>query len=65
MTAERVEFYQRPPPTPHGRNIPVALDRFPIDNLVPWEEEVVRAVQNLQLNRSGGPSGMRVENIWD
>ena len=42
----------------------MVLDPFLVDNSVPGEEEVAGAVRNLRLNRSGGPSGMRVEHLW-
>ena len=58
MIEEIVELYQRPPPP--GRSILVALDPFPVDNLVPDEEEVAVAVYHLCLNRSSSLSVMRV-----
>ena len=41
----------------------MALDPFPVDDLVPGEEEVAGAVRNLILNRSGRPFGMRVDHL--
>ena len=41
----------------------MVLDPFPVEYLVPDEEEISGVVYNLHLNRSCGPSGKRVENI--
>ena len=46
------------------RIIPVALDPFPIGKSVSEEGGVARVVRNLYLNRSGGPSEIRVEYLW-
>ena len=62
MTAEILELYRRF--TPPMRIIPVALDPFPIGKSVSEEGGVARVVRNLHLNRSGGPSEMRVEYLW-
>ena len=42
----------------------MALDLFLVDDLVPGEKEVARAVYNLRFKRSGGLFGMKAEHIW-
>ena len=49
-----------PPP---GVNIPISIRPFQVDALVPEEGEIEWAFKQLCNNRSGGPSGMRVEHI--
>ena len=61
ITAEQMELYRRVPPP--GENIPVNVDPTNIDDSVPTEDEVEEVVKKLRRNRSGGPSGIRVENI--
>ena len=63
MTEKKVYLYRRF--SPPGRIIPVELDQFSVDDLVPDYKEVDRAVFCLHLNRVGGPSIMTVVNIWD
>ena len=46
--------------TPHR---PVNVEPTNIDDSVPMEDEVEEAVKKLRRNRSGGPSGIRAENI--
>ena len=59
MTEEIIVLHQKAPP--QGWSIMVALDPFPVDNLVP--EEVARSVCHLLQNRARGPSGMREEHF--
>ena len=40
------------------------LDLFPIDKLIPEDEEVARMVRHLLLNRAGGTAVMKAEHIW-
>ena len=61
ITAEQTELYRRVPPP--GENIPVNVKPTNIDDSVPTEDEVEETVKNLRRNRSGGPSGIRAENI--
>ena len=63
MSEERVELYRRPPPPP-GRIIPVVLESFHVEDLVPEEGEVAGAVHHLHLNKACSPSGMRAEHLW-
>ena len=56
-----MELYRRVPPP--GENIPVNVDPSNIDDSVPTEVEGEEAVKKLRRNRSGGPSGIRAENI--
>ena len=57
MTEEMVDLYLRFPLT--GRSIPVALDPFPVDDLIPEDKEVAGLVHHLRLNRSTRPSSMK------
>ena len=42
-----------------GANIPISVDPFPVDGLVPTEDEIKGAVRLLQNHRSAGLSGMQ------
>ena len=46
ITAERVELYSYVPPP--GANIPISVDPFLVDNWVPTEDEIYRAVKGLR-----------------
>ena len=46
ITAERVEMYSYVPPL--GTNIPISVEPFPVDNLVPTENEIEWAVNRLR-----------------
>ena len=61
ITAERVELcsYVSPP----GKNIPIYVQPFPVDDSVPTVDEIKWVVKQLRNNRSGGPSGMQVERL--
>ena len=67
ITAERVELHHHIP-TP-GENIPVSVDPFPLDELVPMEDDIEWAVRRMWDNHSGGPSRIRAEHlqqwIWE
>ena len=52
ITAERVEMYSHLPPP--GTNIPIYVEPFPVDNLVPTEEKIEWAVKRLRNQHSGG-----------
>ena len=61
ITAERVALHHHIPPP--GENIPVSVDPFPLDELVPMEDNIEWAVRRIRDNRSGGPSIIRVEHL--
>ena len=61
ITAERVELYSYVPPP--GENIPVSVEPFPVDDLVPTEDEIKWAVIQLRNHCSGWTSGMREEYL--
>ena len=61
ITAERVDLYRHIPPP--GENIPVSVEPFPVEDLVPTEDEIECAVKWIQNHRSGGPSGIRDEHL--
>ena len=61
ITAERVELYNYVPYP--GENIPIPVETFPVDELVPTEEEIEGAVKLLHNHHSGGTSGMRDEHL--
>ena len=52
ITAERVELYSYVPPL--GTNISISVQPFPVDDLVPKEDEIEWAVTQLRNHRSGG-----------
>ena len=55
ITAEQVELYSYAPPL--GENIPISVEPFPVDDLVPMEDEIKWAVKRLRNHRSGGAFG--------
>ena len=61
ITAGRVELYSYVPPP--GENIPVTVTPSDVDDPVPKEDEIAKAVKKLRRNRSGGASGMRAEHL--
>ena len=61
IMAERVALYSYVPPP--GENIPVAIQPFQVDDLVPEEGDIEWAVKRLRNNRSGGPSRMWEEHV--
>ena len=46
-----------------GTNIPIFVQPFLVDNLVPTKDEIEWEVTGLRNHRSGGASGMRSENL--
>ena len=56
-----MELYSYVPPL--GTKIPISVQPFAVDDLVPTEEEIEWAVMRLRNHRSGGPSGMRAEHL--
>ena len=61
ITANRVALYSYVPLP--GENIPISIKPFLVEDSVPEEGEIKWAVKRLHNNRSGGPSGMRTENL--
>ena len=61
ITAERVDLYRYVPSL--GDNIPVTVRPVQVDNSVPTEDKIEKAVKNLRRNRSGGALGMRSEHL--
>ena len=61
ITAERVDLYSYVPPP--GESIPVYIEPLSANNLVTLEDKIKWAVKQLQIHRSGGPSGKRAEHI--
>ena len=61
ITAERVDLYIYVPAL--GENIPVSVDPFPVDYLIPTEEEIEGGVTRLRNHHSRGPSGMLSEHL--
>ena len=49
-----------PPP---GKNIPISVQPFLVDDSVPTEDEIEWAVTRLCNHRSRGPSGMRADHL--
>ena len=58
---ERVALYC--PVAPPEENIPISIEPFPVDDLVPTEDKIELAVQRLRFNRSGGTSTVIVEHL--
>ena len=46
-----------------GGTIPISIESFPVEDLVPTEDNIEWAVKQLRNHHSGGPSGMRAEHI--
>ena len=61
ITEERVALHHHIPPP--GENIPVSVDPFPLDDLVPMEDDIEWAVRRMRDNFSGGPSRIRAGNL--
>ena len=61
IMAERVELYSHVP-TP-GDNTPVTVNPSDVDDSVPTEDKIEKAVKKLRRKRSGGPSGIRAEHL--
>ena len=58
---ERVELYCYVTPT--RTKIPISMQLFQVDDLVPTEDELEWLVTQLCNHRSGGSSGMRAEHL--
>ena len=56
-----MELYSYVPPP--VANIPISVEPFPVDNLVPTEDDIKWAVKLLRNHRSRGPSGMRTKHL--
>ena len=61
ITAERVELYSYV--LPPGENIPISVEPFLVDDLVPTKDEIKRAVKRLRNHRSGWTLGIRDEHL--
>ena len=61
ITVERVELYCYVTPT--RTKIPISVQPFQVDDLVPTEDELEWLVTQLCNHRSGGLSGMRAEHL--
>ena len=61
ITAERVALYSYV--SPPGGNIPVTIQTFLVDDLLPEEGGIEWAVKILHNNRSSGASRMQVEHV--
>ena len=61
ITSEQVALYCRIPPP--GENIPISVKPLLVDDSLPTEIKIEWEVHRLSSNHSGGPSGMRVENL--
>ena len=61
ITAEWVYLYRYIPPL--GENIPVSVDPFLVEDLVPTEDVIEWAVKRVCNQRSGGASDIRDEHI--
>ena len=56
-----MELYSYVPPL--GENIPISVEPFPVENLVPTEDKIEGAVKRLRNHSSGGTSGMWDEHL--
>ena len=61
ITAERVELYSYLPPP--GKNIPISVLPFPVDDLFPTEDKIKWSIKRLRNKRSGGAPGMRAQYL--
>ena len=59
--AEQLELYSHVPPP--GANIPIYVEPLLVDNLVPTEDEIKKAVKLLCNHRSRVPLGMRSNHL--
>ena len=57
ITAERLDLYSYVPPP--GENIPVSVEPFPVEDLVPMKDEIEWAMKQVRNHRSG--EGLRDE----
>ena len=61
ITTERVDLYRYIPPP--GENIPVSIDPFPVEDLLPTEDEIEWVVKRLRNHHYRGTSGIQDEHI--
>ena len=61
IMAERVDLYCHVQSL--GDNIPISINPFKVEDLVPTEDEIDWAVRRICKNHSRGPSGMRTQHI--
>ena len=61
ITAERVDLYRQVQPS--EENIPISVDPFEVEDLVPTEDKIEFLVWRLRGNCSWVPSGMRAEHL--
>ena len=61
IMAEWVDLYRYIPPT--GENIPVSVQPFLVEDLVPEEDEIEWSVERIHNHSYGGPSWMWSEHI--
>ena len=61
ITEERVPMHHHIPPP--GENTPISVDTFPLDELVPMEDDIKWEVRRMRDNLSSSPSGIRAENL--
>ena len=61
ITEERVEMYSYVPLL--GMNIPISVQPFPVENLMPTKDEIEWAVTRLCNHRSRGTLGMQAEHL--
>ena len=59
--ADRVDLYRHIPPP--GENIPISVEPFPGEELIPTKDEIEGVVKQLHNHHSGGTSWMRSEHI--
>ena len=62
VTAEWQTLYTRPP-QPYGEEIPVTGHHDPINDEIPTEDEIARAVRGLKNGKAAGPSGLKAEHL--
>ena len=61
ITEEQVALHHHIPPP--GENIPISVDPFPLDKLVPMKDGIKWAVRRLRDNGSDSLSRIRVEHL--
>ena len=60
-----MELYHTSPHPPPWENIPTSVMTAHIDDSITTEEEFVWEVQRLWGQKSGGPSWMRTQHLWE
>ena len=61
ITVEQVELYNYVPPP--GANIPIYVEPFQVDYLVPTEDKIELAVKRLRNHHSGEPSEIQAKHM--